>query len=171
MCFRIIQKSGIGSPPKAGQSLPCFPDYPLGPLRETAMKKKKRFPEVESFTDEIKTPVDLFDALPPHIQKNHKLLKAFCQWYLFSKDHDLSTSKKDKRLSRSPSYYFKNAIYEMALKLHKKDTSLKAPAILKHPDMQALIADSEAVGSPDTWIRWIQNIIKMKKERGWDKSP
>jgi hypothetical protein len=122
---------------------------------------------LDTDSDEINTPVDLFDALPHHVQKNHKLLTAFCQWYLYS--------KHDKLISRSVSYYFRDQIQAMALKLHKENPNLKAPAILSHSDMRAFIkrarANNEAVASDDRWIRWIQDIIRIKKERGWDKSP
>ena len=129
---------------------------------------------INTDSDKISTPLDLFDALPPSIQRNHKLIKAFCQWYLLSKDHNLRTGKKDKRISRSTSYYFRDKIQAKTLELHQENPTMKSPAILDHPDMKALIkearANKEAVGEPDTWKRWIQKIIKMKKERGWDKS-
>jgi hypothetical protein len=65
-----------------------------------------------SVADEINDPLDLFDSLPPNVQKNHKLLTAFCHWYPYSRHDELIR-----------------------------------------------------------WIRWIHDIIRIKKEQGWDKSP
>ena len=63
----------------------------------------------------------------------------------------------------------------MALKIHKENNNLKIPAILSHPEMRAFIkkarTNNEAVASEKRWIRWIQDIIRIKKEQGWDRSP
>jgi hypothetical protein len=123
---------------------------------------------VETSAESINSPVDVFDALPRHIQENHELLTRFCHWYLKSK-------YSQHRINSSGSYYFKDKMQAMALKIHKDNDNLKAPAILDHPDMKAFIkkarAESEATAAPERWARWIQKIIKMKKEQGWDKSP
>jgi hypothetical protein len=56
---------------------------------------------LETGSDEINDPVDLFDALPHHVQQNHKLLIAFCHWYLnWTRRQNVRDKAKVKRKAK-----------------------------------------------------------------------
>ena len=92
--------------------------------------------------------VDVFDALPVEIQKNHKLLKAFCYWYL-----DRWEPKQKDRMM------VKNIARELALE-HPDYKSTQLAAL---PEIDEIRKSGNY--TIDTIKKWIRQAVKIPSGR------
>lgn len=95
-----------------------------------------------------RTPVDVFDALALDIQKNNKLLEAFCLWYLGRFDR---SNVRDKR-----------RLMKKAKELSRKYPKMPPSQIRRHKEiMEAGASDYAGI----TITRWVREALGWKPGR------
>lgn len=92
--------------------------------------------------------IEVFDALPHHIQKNHALLEAFCYWYL----------RKVRRLDQRT----KRQVQKKAKELTKKHPDMKSGDMSKHPE----ILEAGAKHFSNLQVRrWLREVLQKRPGR------
>lgn len=93
--------------------------------------------------NEAYSTIDVFDSLPVNIQHNHKLLKAFCSWYLKDGGERWEPKQKDRMM-------VKRIVRDLA----SKYPDYKSPGFAKLPEIKEI--QKAGNYSDKTIIKWIR---------------
>lgn len=92
-------------------------------------------------------PIEVFDSLPISVQRNHKLLKTFCKWYLgHYKRENIQTRIQAKRKAKE---------------IKKQYPKMSGRKISEHPEMLEIAG----MYASKTRYKWVLAAICHKKQK------
>ena len=142
-----------------GNPGPVSPIYPPGPLREMAMKRKKRLPKVKSAPTFWSLIEDCFPPPYNEIYLNPELVYKTAKAALPVRTMKLGPGY------RSLDYEARCAIHTAAVKINQESPEMRAPAIAKQPEIRRITGKNYHIIKKGTAEKWIREVVKHKPGR------